>query len=63
MIEGSLDAESPSVIARKLRKNNIYLTSVTKKTPQKHVTQYFSFFNRVKLNELAFMSRQLSIMP
>ena len=62
MIEGSLDAESPSVIARKLRKNNIYLTSVTKKTPQKHVTQYFSFFNRVKLNELAFMSRQLSIM-
>ncbi|HLV09656.1 MAG TPA: type II secretion system F family protein, partial [Halanaerobiales bacterium] len=61
-VNGTISADEPSLVASQLKEQGYYVTSVDQKVEKKDVGEYFSFLNRVTINDLAVFSQQFSVL-
>ncbi|MFW6309122.1 MAG: type II secretion system F family protein [bacterium] len=61
-VNGTLEAEDESVVARTLKKKGYYILDITEEKEKKNVGEYFSLTRRVKLKDLSVFSQQFAAM-
>ncbi|MFW6022181.1 MAG: type II secretion system F family protein [Halanaerobiaceae bacterium] len=61
-ISGDLEVERSTMVAKQLKENGYYVTSIEEVNPKKDIANIFSGLNKVKTKDLAVFSQQFAAM-